>query len=125
MLGERIKYCRKQNNYTQEELSKLLRTKYGLGTDRAMISKWETGFQEPQVHTIACLADLFGVSIDFLNGDDNMNFKSIDVEDKEVFKYIKLTKSQQELFDTIKNLDDDKIRLAIRILHSILDESGQ
>ncbi len=69
MLSDRIKYCRKQNGYTQEELAKLLREKYGLGTDRAMISKWETGFQEPQIHTVTCLADLFGVSIDFLNND--------------------------------------------------------
>ncbi len=69
MLSDRIKYCRKQKGYTQEELAKLLREKYGLGTDRAMISKWETGFQEPQIHTVTCLADLFGVSIDFLNND--------------------------------------------------------
>jgi repressor LexA len=72
MLNQRIKYYRKQNGYTQEELAKILREKYALGTDRVMVSKWETGFQEPQMHTVACLADLFGVSLDDLN-DDNTN----------------------------------------------------
>ncbi len=123
MLGERIKYYRKQNGYTQEKLAELLRTKYGLGTDRAMISKWETGFQEPQTHTIACLADLFGVSMDFLNG--NTDLKSIDVDNKEIIKYIKLTKAQQEIWDMVKDFDDDKARLVIRVLRSILDESEQ
>lgn len=78
MLSDKIKYCRKENGYTQEELAKILREKYGLGTDRAMISKWETGFQEPQIHTVTCLADLFGVSIDFLN-DNRVHLKSPEV----------------------------------------------
>lgn len=78
MLSEKIKYCRKENGYTQEELARILRNKYGLGTDRAMISKWETGFQEPQIHTVTCLADLFGVSIDFLN-DSRAQLKSPEV----------------------------------------------
>ena len=124
MIGERIKYYRKQNGYTQEKLAELLRTKYGLGTDRAMISKWETGFQVPQAHSIACLADLFGLSMDYLNGN-NTDFKSTDVENTEIFKYIQLTKSQQELWDMVKDLNDDKVRLAIRVLRSILDESEQ
>ena len=52
MLGNKIRELRKEAKYTQEELAQLLRSKYGLGTDRAMISKWETGFQEPQIHTL-------------------------------------------------------------------------
>lgn len=43
-------------------------------------------------------------------------------EDDDIVNTEELTKSQQELFDAIIQLDDDKIRLAIRILHSILDD---
>ena len=75
MLSEQIKYFRKKNNYTQDELANILRKKYGLRTDRAMISKWETGFQTPQMHTITCLADLFNISIDTLN-DGAIRLKS-------------------------------------------------
>lgn len=84
MLSEQIKKCRKESGYTQEELAKILRNKYGLGTDRAMISKWETGFQEPQIHTVTCLADLFGVSIDFLNNDVNKKLQLPDISSKNI-----------------------------------------
>ena len=52
MLGDKIKYLRKKMGYTQEDLAKILRKKYGLRTDRVMISKWETG---PQVMIISLL----------------------------------------------------------------------
>lgn len=71
MLGEKIKLLRKKNKWTQEQLSEKLNKEFGLKTDRVMISKWETGFQTPVVYTISCLAKIFGVSIDYLNGDSS------------------------------------------------------
>ena len=71
MLGEKIKLLRKKNKWTQEQLSDKLNKEFGLKTDRVMISKWETGFQTPVVYTISCLAKIFGVSIDYLNGDNS------------------------------------------------------
>lgn len=83
MLGDKIKYCRKEKGYTQEELAKILREKYGLRTDRVMVSKWETGFQEPQMHTVTCLADLFEVSIDFLN-DNKVHLKNPEIAEETI-----------------------------------------
>lgn len=71
MLGEKIKLLRKKNKWTQEQLSEKLNKEFGLKTDRVMISKWETGFQTPVVYTISCLAKIFDVSIDYLNGDSS------------------------------------------------------
>ena len=73
MLGERIKALRKKNNWTQVELSENLNKTFGLKTDRVMISKWENGFQTPVIYTISCLAKLFDVSIDYLNGSSDIN----------------------------------------------------
>lgn len=73
MLGEKIKLLRKKNKWTQEQLSDKLNKEFGLKTDRVMISKWETGFQTPVVYTISCLAKIFGVSIDYLNGDSSLS----------------------------------------------------
>lgn len=70
ILGERIKSLRKANSLNQEELSMALNERFGLKTDRVMISKWETGFQTPVINTIKCLAMFFGVSIDYLNGNE-------------------------------------------------------
>lgn len=67
-LGNKIKMLRKKHNLTQSELSCELNKKYGLNTDRVMISKWETGYQVPIMSSIACIAKFFNVSIDYLNG---------------------------------------------------------
>ncbi len=63
-FGERIKFLRKKNGLSQEELASALRDNYHLGTDRAMISKWETNFQSPAAETLADIADFFGVTMD-------------------------------------------------------------
>lgn len=63
-FGERIKFLRKKNGLSQEELASALRDNYHLGTERAMISKWETNFQSPAAETLADIADFFGVTMD-------------------------------------------------------------
>lgn len=73
ILGERIRMLRKAHNLNQEELSAALNQRFGLKTDRVMISKWETGFQTPVMNTISCLAKFFNVSLDFLNDNEPTN----------------------------------------------------
>lgn len=70
MLGSTIKQLRKQSGLTQTKFAEELNTKYNLNVERSMVSKWETGSQTPMVYTISCMADFFGVSIDFLTGDE-------------------------------------------------------
>lgn len=68
-LGGKIRTLRKEKGLTQSQLSEELNKQFNLSTDRVMISKWETGFQTPVINTIKCLAQYFGVSLDYLNGD--------------------------------------------------------
>lgn len=70
MTGEKIRELRKKAKMTQTELSEKLNREYGLKTDRVMVSKWETGFQTPVVSTLSCIAKVFGVSLDYLNGTE-------------------------------------------------------
>lgn len=74
MLKDNLKQFRKEKGLTQEQLATILREKYGLQTDRAIISKWEIGFQEPRIHTLRCLADLYGVTLDQLNDEHNERY---------------------------------------------------
>lgn len=69
MLGEKIRKLRKENHWRQDQLADILNKEFGLKTDRVMISKWETGYQTPVLYTISCLAKVFNVSIDYLNGN--------------------------------------------------------
>lgn len=66
VIGQRIKELRKAAKLNQSELATALNKKYGLNIDRAMISKWETGFQTPIISTISCIANFFEISIDDL-----------------------------------------------------------
>ena len=78
MSGEKIRALRKKAGMTQTELSERLNREYGLKTDRVMISKWETGFQTPVVSTLSCIAKVFGVSLDYLNGNENADKNNIE-----------------------------------------------
>lgn len=68
MIGEKIRKLRKENNWRQDQLADILNREFGLKVDRVMVSKWETGYQVPVIYTISCLAKIFNVSIDYLNG---------------------------------------------------------
>ncbi len=78
MSGDKIKALRKEAKMTQSQLSEKLNNEFGLKTDRVMISKWETGFQTPVVSTLACIAKIFGVSLDYLNGTEEKTTKTKD-----------------------------------------------
>ncbi|EDO0518221.1 helix-turn-helix transcriptional regulator [Listeria monocytogenes] len=62
MFGNRLKQLRKNNNKTQEDISKIL------GISRGAYSHIENGRNEPDMETIVKLADIFEVSTDYLLG---------------------------------------------------------
>lgn len=60
--GERIKYLREKNGFTQEDIETRL------GVELAVISKYELDIREPNIEAIKKLATIFNVSIDYLLG---------------------------------------------------------
>lgn len=67
ILGDNLKSARKALMLSQSDVADILRNKYNLKSDRVAISKWETGFQVPNIYTLKCLAEIYGVSLDALN----------------------------------------------------------
>lgn len=59
-MGEKIKFLRKENKLSQEKLAELV------GVSRQAISKWETGFSNPDTKNLICLSEVFNVSLDEL-----------------------------------------------------------
>ncbi len=76
ILGDRIKALRKARGLNQTELAAALNQQFNLKIDRVMISKWETDFQTPVMHSIICLAKYFNVSIDYLNGNNQYFYEN-------------------------------------------------
>ena len=109
-LYENIKYLRKQNKWTQDDLAK----KMGY-TDRSMIAKIETGAVDLAESKIMAFAKVFGVKPSDLMGLDDVpftsssydllpdeaslidNYRSLNLEGKkEVDKHMKYIVSQEE-----------------------------
>lgn len=62
MLGQKIKRLRKQSGMTQEDLADLLHV------TRSAVSSWETGVRTPDIYMLRKIANLFGVSLDYIVG---------------------------------------------------------
>lgn len=93
MVADRIKYLREQNNLTQTQLSKKL------GITRSGVNAWEMGISVPSTQYIVELAELFGVSTDYILGVNKTS--TVDVSG--------LTDSDIQLIQNIvKHLKDKK-----------------
>ena len=81
ILSENLIKARKKVKLSQEKVADILRKKYNLKVERAMISKWENDFQTPMIYNLKCLAEIYCCSLDDLNGDIELetNKQEIDV----------------------------------------------
>lgn len=60
--ADNIRFFRKANNLTQEELSKQL------GGSKNLVSNYENGISTPDIYTLVKLADFFDITLDELVG---------------------------------------------------------
>lgn len=71
MFKNVLKELRKENGYTQSELSKLI------NSSTSKIAMWETGKRDPVKDDLLVLSELFNVSTDYLLGKtDNRNIET-------------------------------------------------
>lgn len=64
ILADKITEERKRNGWSQEELAEKL------GVSRQAVSKWESAASVPDLQRVIQLAELFGVSTDYLLRDE-------------------------------------------------------
>ena len=94
--GERIKYLREKNGFTQKDIATRL------GVEPAAISKYELDMREPNIEAIKKLATIFNVSIDYLLGRTPDVF--VDETDKESLDISLIKKKYDFSKKKIKNL---------------------
>ena len=70
-LGEKIKKLRTDNKLTQDELAEKLYV------TRTAVSKWETGKGFPGIDSLKLISSLFGITIDELISDSDVNNKKL------------------------------------------------
>lgn len=79
--GDRLKRLRESHQYTHNELASLLDIGY------AQIYRYESGKNEPTAEVLARMADVFGVSADYLLGRTDStipDFNTLSGKEREV-----------------------------------------
>ena len=95
-ISERIKTIRRHNGFSQRQLAAKI------GTSQKVVSRWETGGVKPRVASLQKIADVGGVTFEWLNGivvlpDD------------------KLDRLNERLIDRLLLILDEKDRLIIEL----------
>ncbi|MDE6728034.1 MAG: helix-turn-helix domain-containing protein [Oscillospiraceae bacterium] len=114
-----LKYFRKKNGYTQEQVAEKI------GVSRQAVAKWERGEALPDIENVVALADIYGVTVDSLvrniaayggeSHDKQHMFGLVRVNDK---GQITLPKQCREIFaintgDTLLLLGDEDKGIAL------------
>jgi transcriptional regulator with XRE-family HTH domain len=76
-LGKRLRRVRKAAGMTLQQLSDALNKAYGTHANKGTISKYENGIHEPNASTIFCIAQIIGVSVDYLMGKTDLDYFSV------------------------------------------------
>lgn len=74
-LGNKLSKLRRENNYTQEQLSDIL------GVSRQAISKWESDVTYPETDKLIKIGELYNCSLDYLLKDSILSNDNIESED--------------------------------------------
>lgn len=109
MFGDKLRVARKSKNYTLEELSILMKSKFPeSGINKGTLSKYENGQQEPMISTVKKLADILEVSSDYLL-EKNDNIQCYDENDNR----LPLSDDVIEILDTLRTRPEMKILFSV------------
>lgn len=90
MIGERLRKLRKAKGMTQEQVAAYL------NAAKSTVSQYENNVNEPDLQTLVKLADLFGVSVDYLFGRGEPADKKEETADWPHLLKEKLTEEEAE-----------------------------
>lgn len=125
MLYDRLKAERNKRDLSQMALSKLI------GVSQQTIGSWETGRTSPDPEMIKVLAEFFGVTTDYLLGNDIETAKqeitdavSDDQELREFWDKLKEREDLQILCKQTKSLSPATIKRVIKYIKIVEDEEA-
>ena len=85
MIGTRLKSIRTAQNYTLESLAEAYNARFGGGLSKGTLSKYENDKQEPKIGVLAGLAELLGVTADWLLGRSDSPYPAQPLPDNQLF----------------------------------------
>lgn len=129
-IAYNIKFLREMNDLTQQKLADELKI------SRSMITKWENNQLIPDIQSLIKLSDLFGVSLDYLVGNEThrkdiiKEFKriyrshSVDFDDEAIYlvEYIMKHPEFKEQVYRLSDLSLKKQSSIHKLLRHVIDE---
>lgn len=106
-LSKRIKELREVNDISQKKLADIL------GLSQSTIGMYETDKREPNAETLAKLAEIFGVTVDFLLGKEK-TIKDLEEEFPEAIQLIRKANSE---------LSDEGKEMLIRMMKALINNN--
>lgn len=122
LICDKLIQLRRERGYSQEQLANML------NVSRQAVSKWEAGNSTPELEKIIAMADIFGVSVDYLvrdNIEDTDQKKQVqdNIENVEVMKQLEEIKqciNKQHLYE----YRSKKTIFGIPLVHIKLSRNG-
>jgi transcriptional regulator with XRE-family HTH domain len=119
-VGSRIRALRNKANMTQEDLAKALTAK-GAKVNRVSVTRWESDKFQPSAYPIKCMAEIFGVSMDFIMTGISVSGASMD--ERAILEKIKARPALVACCECCSKLSDEYLEMAIRMLCSMVDKN--
>jgi transcriptional regulator with XRE-family HTH domain len=101
-IGEKIKKLRQDKNLSQADLGQII------GVHEKHISRYERGISQLSVENLRKMAEVFGVSVDYLIGE--ISDSNVGAEDKELQSY----------FEEVNQLGEEDKKIIKGVLDAIL-----
>ena len=108
-----------------------------IGLSRTIGTKWKTTGATPKGETLSKIADYFGVSVDYLLGNDQKQkapaedegrFKEgelirLDADSMEILRAVRERPDMKILFSVTKNVTPEDLKKAIKIVEAFKEDS--
>lgn len=109
ILAEKIMTLRKKNGWSQEELAEQMKV------SRQSVSKWESMQSVPDLDKILMLAQVFGVSTDYLLKDDMAEEEYVSVPDEVIGNVRRVSMEEANAFLAVKKETSRRIALGVML----------
>lgn len=112
-LASNIRFLRRKNNWTQEQLAEML------GVTKSRVSSYELGTNSPKIDSFFKLGELFGVSVDDLQNKDLAKEPLPTTAEGEVVKRLEARLDQLEA-RLLENMTPEKLRELEKIKRELI-----
>ena len=121
-LGDRIKRLRIESGMTQTDLAKALDSQ-GASAKRIAISRWENNASVPALWQLKCVANVFGVTIDYLvEGNEN---HPMNKSERDVIEAIRTNPHVAKIIICLQQMKEEQIQMTCKIVCSIIHDGKE